>query len=68
MEDFIDWDGGDCPFGPYAPVEVFLRNGNTHVRQAGFYRWEHWNEGSDVVKYRLCFDKPLEFYFESFKK
>ncbi len=55
MADWIDWPGGwDLPVPGMTPVDVQLRDGR--IREDWFaheWSWYHFNEPTDIVKYRL---------------
>lgn len=55
MNDWIEWNGGECPVPPETTVEVRFRGGRTSNMDApgADWRWSHHGEGSDIVAYRV---------------
>lgn len=51
---WIDWKGGECPVESYQQVQVHLRDGDNLLGRAGGYYWEHDDEESDIIAYRLA--------------
>lgn len=55
--EFIDWQGGECPVDPDTIVEVMLSNGSVVVnRRAGGFDWQRGNYGGDIVAYHVVKD------------
>lgn len=54
-EDWATWDGGLLApdLAPDERVEVVFRNGGTVKGRAGSFRWDHRQDGGDIVAYRL---------------
>lgn len=56
--EFIDWQGGECPVDPDTIVEVMLSNDSVVVnRRAGGFDWQRGNYGGDIIAYRVI-DAP----------
>lgn len=52
--EFIDWQGGECPVDPDTIVEVMLSNGSVVVnRRAGDWNWRTSNSNGDIIAYRV---------------
>lgn len=55
--EFIDWQGGECPVDPDTIVQVRLSgNDGYFIRRAGDLRWHHTNFSGDIVEYRVVKD------------
>jgi hypothetical protein len=53
-DDWIQWNGGDCPVEEGTLVAVELRNGTIcNPMLAERFWWNHFNRVSDIVAYRL---------------
>lgn len=54
MNDWIEWSGGECPVPDDTIIDVQFRN---EVKCKGFsasrWAWEHIDEPSDIVAYRV---------------
>lgn len=51
---WIEWDGGECPVGPNAVVEVKLRSGSGYQGwQAKTFDWPHLGMPLDIIAYRV---------------
>ena len=56
---WIKWHGGECPVPPDATVEVKRRSGTVlRPYRALNYYWQHYNDGGDVVEYRIITEQP----------
>jgi hypothetical protein len=53
MNDWIKWNGGECPVGFWDRVEIRLRCGVENEGDANCFVWEHLYGDSDIVKYRI---------------
>ena len=53
MSDWIEWNGGECPVDGFTQVCVRLRDGSEKDSDARFYEWDHQNEISDIIAYRV---------------
>lgn len=52
--EFIDWQGGECPVDPDTIVQVRLScNDGYFIRRAGDLSWHHTNFSGDIVEYRV---------------
>jgi hypothetical protein len=55
--EFIDWQGGECPVDPDTIVQVRLSGNDGYcIRRAGDLRWCHTNFSGDIVEYRVVKD------------
>jgi hypothetical protein len=52
-DDWIEWNGGDCPVGPDVRVGAVTRGGYQCTRRAGDLWWNHIDVLSDIIKYRV---------------
>ena len=52
-DDWIPWEGGDCPVERRAVVRVKAKNGEIGTDKAHFYDWWHAGEPNDIVAYRV---------------
>ena len=62
-EDWIAWDGGDCPVKPKTRVAVQTREGAEMEGEARFFRWLRvtaFEPRSDIVKYRHLKIAPID--------
>lgn len=50
---WIKWEGGECPVGSDARVDIRLRSGITRVLPACAPSWENYGNGWDIIAYRL---------------
>lgn len=50
---WIEWHGGTCPVAMSAKVEYVLRSKLESIAKAGDLSWEHFNDSSDIVRYRI---------------
>lgn len=51
--EWIEWNGGECPVPFESTVEYVRRDGGTSVfSPAGSLRWEHLCASGDIVSYR----------------
>lgn len=64
MNDWIEWNGGECPVAGEVRTDIRFRiapgeeEGCTERnRQASYYRWDHNGGYGDIVAYRLV-DAP----------
>ena len=53
--EFIDWQGGECPVDSETVVEVKFTGGGktTAGRPAGVFNWQRRNIGGDIIAYRV---------------
>lgn len=52
-QDWIEWNGGDCPVNADDIVRVQLRNDTEHTTKAGTWVWRHASGSGDIVKYKV---------------
>lgn len=52
-DEWIAWNGGNRPVDPYCKVEIFLRNGNKNIGEAGVFGWSNYSDKRDIIKYRV---------------
>lgn len=52
---WIEWNGGECPVEPHAPVEVRLRYYGNDFDScfASDVSWKHYGTGGDIIAYRV---------------
>lgn len=50
---WIEWHGGECPVDAGTTVEVKMLSGETDVRPAYQYRWNHVGYFNDIIAYRV---------------
>lgn len=55
---WIEWRGGTCPVSAKAMVEVKCRNDTIETNDAQWFAWEHYDDGSDIIAYRVCEPAP----------
>ncbi len=63
MNEWIDWNGGECPVNEGSIVEVLLRNGELRQRYAAPLRWDHESihyKEYDIVRYRVVEETKAE--------
>lgn len=59
MSDWIKWEGGECPVGPYVMVDYIVRDEakTTHKSMAKNLRWDHTARtgecNGDIMSYRI---------------
>lgn len=57
-DDWIEWDGGECPVDPDTRVDVRFRSGYIEYNDgAGELPWDHggtFGTAGDIVAYRVC--------------
>jgi len=61
-DDWIPWEGGDCPVDDNTTVVVKLRSGNEKIRIACFFVWK-WDSvlpHDDIVAYRVVKENKVE--------
>lgn len=57
---YIKWYGADdCPIDPNKEVQVYFRNGKYENVIAGDLRWSHFQDGLDIVEYRILRSKQV---------
>lgn len=62
MNEWIKWNGGECPVHPKTEVKVQLRDGTEpNPNSAGCYRWVCYGKDSDIVAYRVV--KEVKYRF-----
>jgi hypothetical protein len=52
-DDWIRWDGGECPVSADTLVAVFLRNGTSEYGLSDQYKWSHFNSWYDIMSYQI---------------
>ncbi|TDH35698.1 hypothetical protein E2A64_10180 [Pseudohoeflea suaedae] len=53
-DDFTPHDGRPRPVPSFASVDIKFRDGDIFTKQrAGHWIWEHHNDPSDIVAYRM---------------
>ena len=55
--EFIDWQGGECPVDPDTIVEVMLSGGDVVRMQAGLFHWQRSSHAGNIIAYRVIEDK-----------
>lgn len=55
-DDWIDWDGGDCPVGMADIVECKKKSGDISKNVAVLLAWEHLGYSGDIIAYRVIKD------------
>lgn len=67
MNDWIEWNGGECPVAPDVIVETRHRNGDENTADKGppndllgagpmrasFWHWKHDGEEDNIFAYRI---------------
>lgn len=59
MSEWIEWEGGECPVPGDTLVEVRTRTGRVGRDAAKAFWWDHWDETSDIVAYRVASAPPV---------
>lgn len=55
-EEWIEWEGGECPVDPDTRVDIKFNNGKTNnALTAEFWVWEHlgFDAPYDIIAYRI---------------
>lgn len=54
-DDWIEWNGGECPVAASAIVQRKYRDGADGFMKApaAYFRWTHLGEDSDIIAYRV---------------
>ncbi|MBV8061132.1 MAG: hypothetical protein JO253_06375 [Alphaproteobacteria bacterium] len=57
--DWVEWNGGECPVHEDAIIEYRLRNSMFSIKgfRAKHLQWNHHNNRSDIVAYRIIADQ-----------
>jgi len=58
MNDWIEWNGGECPVDSYTPVQVRFKSGGWDTVLAERYDWDHAGCDSDIIAYRIHKKEP----------
>jgi len=53
MNEWIDWNGGECPVEPHYIVRVETRCLDTVLAQAIDFNWEHTGDMDDIIAYKV---------------
>lgn len=51
--EWIEWTGGECPVEGHRRVEARLRDGTIETADADLFFWDHIDDDSDIVAYRV---------------
>lgn len=51
--DWIEWNGGECPVKPKSRVEHIMRDGGKDIAVAGGLRWSHGGWSGDIMRYKV---------------
>lgn len=58
VNDWIEWNGGECPVPGETEVMMRFRNGATSVTRAKHCRWDHPGAAGDIIAYRVVSRPP----------
>lgn len=53
LNEWIDWNGGDCPVPKETEVKIQMRDGSEAQDYAGRLHWDHLNFLGDILKYQV---------------
>lgn len=52
-DEWIAWEGGECPVDPKTITEVVLRDNRTLTGSSSLWSWDHHAKSTDIIAYRV---------------